>query len=230
MYINIIIISAILREISESVFKMCILFLFNIISLVLIMPLYFLSVEHLKLQEKYGKEKGLQITKICGLISGWGFFLFLFGIWISPQPRFRISFFQIALTLIPIIGFSISIFQLIISVPLIFIGAWFGIVGVKEITLKVAETHRPEKVISTGIYSKIRHPQYFGAILSHIGITFLLSSFYSLLSTPLIVFIIYLMSWKEEKELIREFGKEYKNYKENVPMLIPRLRVKESKK
>ena len=205
-------------------------FFLCILAIILIMPIYFLSVEHLKLQGKFGIEKGLKIAKIFGLISGWSFFLFLFGIWISPQPRFRISIFQITLNLIPIIGFSIVILHLIISVPLIFIGAWFGIVGVKEITLKVAETHRPEKVISTGIYSKIRHPQYFGAVLSHLGISILLSSFYSLLSTPLIIFIIYLMSWKEEKELIKEFGKEYKDYKENVPMLIPRLRVKESKK
>ncbi len=200
------------------------------IGLVLIIPIYFLSVEHLQLQEKYGKEKGLSIAKIFGLISGWGFFFFLFGIWISPQPRFRISIFQVNLILIPIMGFSISILQLIISFPFISIGAWFGIVGVKEITLKVAETHRPEKVISTGVYSKIRHPQYFGTISSHLGISFLFSSFYSILLTPLIIVIIYLISWKEEKELIREFGKEYENYKKNVPMLIPRLRIKKSKK
>jgi len=209
---------------------MCLLFLFNAICLIIILPIYFLSVEHLKLQEKYGKEKGLHITKIYGLISGWSFFLFLFGIWISPQPRFRISLFQITLNLIPIITFSVTLFQLLISVPIIFFGAWFGIVGVKKITLKVAETHRPEKIIRTGIYSRIRHPQYFGAILSHLGISILLSSFYSLLSTPFIIFIIYLISWKEEKELIREFGKDYEDYKEIVPMLIPKLRVKKSEK
>ena len=98
-----------------------------------------------------------------------------------------------------------------------------GIVGVKEITLKVAETHIPERVIDTGIYSKIRHPQYLGAILSHIGISILLSSFYSLLTTPLIIFLIYIMSWKEEKELLNEFGQGYENYRRSVPMLIPRL-------
>ena len=109
------------------------------------------------------------------------------------------------------------------------LGAWSGIVGVKEVTLKVAETHKPEKVINTGIYSKIRHPQYFGAIISHIGISILLSSFYSLLTTPLIILLIYLMSWKEEKELMREFGKEYEDYKKAVPMLIPRLKKRKEK-
>ena len=32
------------------------------------------------------------------------------------------------------------------------------------------------------------------------------------------------MSWKEEKELIREFGKDYEDYKKSVPMLIPKLK------
>jgi protein-S-isoprenylcysteine O-methyltransferase Ste14 len=158
------------------------------------------------------------------MISGWGFFLFLFGIWISPQPQFFIPKISISLDIISFFSFSISILHLIISIPIIFIGAWFGIVGVKETTLKVAETHRSEKVISTGIYSRIRHPQYFGAILSHIGISILLSSFLSMVFTPIVIFIIYLFSWKEEKELKKEFGKDYEDYKKNVPMLFPRMR------
>jgi protein-S-isoprenylcysteine O-methyltransferase Ste14 len=186
-------------------------------------------VNHLKFQKKFGKEKGMKITKIFGYISGWGFFLFLFGIWLSPQPRFRIPFLQEILISIPIINSSISIFHFMISVPIILLGAWFGIVGVKEITLKVAETHKPEKVINSGIYSKIRHPQYFGAILSHIGISLLLSVLYSLLFTPLIIFLIYLMSWKEEKELKKEFNEDYEDYKKHVPMLIPRLKKRKEK-
>jgi len=203
---------------------MSVLFFLSLIAIISLMPLYFLSVEHIKLQKKYGRDRGLKIAEILGLISGWGFFLFLFGIWISPQPRFTTPIFHNELKPIEIFNFSIPIFHFIISVPIVLLGAWFGIVGVKEVTLKVAETHRPEKVINTGIYAKIRHPQYFGAILSHFGISFLLSSFYSLLTTPLIIFLIYLMSWKEEKELIREFGKDYEDYKKSVPMLIPKLK------
>jgi len=32
------------------------------------------------------------------------------------------------------------------------------------------------------------------------------------------------MSWKEEKELTREFGKDYEDYKKSVLMLIPKLK------
>ncbi|MBY8985589.1 MAG: isoprenylcysteine carboxylmethyltransferase family protein [Candidatus Lokiarchaeota archaeon] len=206
---------------------MYIIFLVCIVGMVLLIPVYFLSVEHLRLQEKYGKKKGLQITEIYGLISGWGFFIFLFGIWISFQPKFEIPIFQYNLV---IISYPIPLFHLILALPIISTGAWFGIVGVKEVTLKVAETHRPVEVISTGIYSKIRHPQYFGAILSHIGISLLLSSLFSILSTPLIIVVLFLFSWKEEKELLREFGKEYEKYLDKTPMLIPRVRIKKFRK
>ncbi|NVM00729.1 MAG: isoprenylcysteine carboxylmethyltransferase family protein [Candidatus Helarchaeota archaeon] len=198
-------------------------FFICILGIISMAPIHFLSVEHLKFQEKYGMEKGIKITRNLGYISGWGFFIFLFGVWISPQPRFIIPFFQNLTLSIPIINFSIPLVHLLISILFIIISCVVAIAGVKETSLKVAETHKAEKIITTGIYSHIRHPQYFGAILAHIGITFLLSSFYSLLSTPLIILYNYLTSWKEEKELIKEFGKEYEDYKKKVPMFIPKL-------
>jgi len=199
-------------------------FILSILGMCFMVPLHFLSVEHLKFQKKYGADKGNKITGILGLTSGWGFFIFWFGIWISPQPRFIIPFMQNSSISIPIINFSIPIFHLLISVPFILIGAWFGIVSVKETTLKVAETHRTEKIVSTKIYSFIRHPQYFGGILAHIGISFLLSSLLSLIFTPLVILLNFLVAWKEEKELIKEFGIEYENYKERVPMFFPKLK------
>ena len=96
--------------------------------------------------------------------------------------------------------------------------------GVKGTTLKVSETHKAEKIIKSGIYSTIRHPQYFGGILSHVGITFLLSSFYSLISTPIVLLINIILCWKEEKELIKEFGADYTDYKKNVPMFFPKIK------
>ncbi|MFX1380399.1 MAG: methyltransferase family protein [Promethearchaeota archaeon] len=187
-------------------------------------PFHFLSVEHLRLHQKYGKEKGTKIGIILSFISGWGFFLFWFGVWLSPQPRFVIPIFENLTFNIPVINISISILHLILSIPFIIIGIWFGIGGVKKVTLKVAETHRPEKVISRGLYSVIRHPQYFGGVVAHIGITILLSAIFSLITTPIIILLNFLISWKEERELIKEFGKEYEDYMKRVPMFIPRFK------
>lgn len=200
------------------------LFFICVIGAITVVPVHFLSVEHLKLQDRYGKKKGTKIGAILGLISGWGFFLFWMGIWVSPQSRFVVLLFQNLTALTPFVGFSIPLFNLVLSIPFIALGAWFGIKGVKQTTLKAAETHRSEKIISSGVYSIIRHPQYFGGLLAHVGVSFLLSAGYSLLVTPLMVVLIYLVSKKEEEELIREFGKEYKDYAKKVSMFIPRIR------
>ena len=143
---------------------------------------YFLSLEHVKLEKKYGNEKGKKIGDIYGMISGWGFFLLWFGMWLSPQDRFIIPFFQDFSVQIPILNLTIYLFNVLIFIPFFIVGAWFGIEGVIYTSLKVAETHRAEKVVTTGVYSIIRHPQYFGGILAHIGFSFLLSGLYSLLA------------------------------------------------
>jgi len=199
-------------------------FFICVFGLITVVPVHFLSVEHLKLQIRYGKKKGTEIGKILGLVSGWGFFLFWMGIWISPQPRFVLPFFQNITNLISLVGFSTPLLNLSISILLVSLGAWFGITGVKQTTLKVAETHRTEKIVTTGVYSIVRHSQYFGGLWAHVGVSFLFSACYSLLVTPLVVILVYLVSKKEEDELIREFGNEYKEYMKKVPMFIPRIR------
>ena len=203
---------------------MYIWFFICVLAVIVAIPLHFLSVEHLKLQERYGKEKGIKIGEIYGLISGWSFFFFWMGIWVSPQPRFTVQILHNLSVLVPVVNFFIPLFHLLISIPFLMLGAWFGINGVKDVTLRVAETHRADKIVTSGVYSIVRHPQHLGALLAHVGISFLLSAGYSLLFTPLMVVLVYLISRKEEEELIREFGKEYEDYKKKVPMLIPRLR------
>jgi protein-S-isoprenylcysteine O-methyltransferase Ste14 len=198
-------------------------FIISLLGFIAIMLPYFLSLEHLKLEEKYGKEKGKKIGEIYGVISGWGFFLFWLGIWLFPQDRFIIPFFQDFSIQIPIINLTIYLVNFLIFIPLFIMGAWFGIKGVIHTSLKVAETHRAERVATTGVYSIVRHPQYLGGILSHIGFSFLLSGLYSLLVTPLVIALIYTISWKEENELTKEFGQEYADYKKKVPMLIPEV-------
>lgn len=196
----------------------------SVLGEILVLPLYFLSLEHTKLQGRYGKTKGTKLGDIFGLISGWGFFLFWIGIWISPQPRFAIPLFQNLSILVPVVNFSIPVLHLIICLPFVALGAWLGIEGTRETSLKVAETHRSKEIVTTGVYSIVRHPQYVGGLLAHAGISFLLSAWYSLLSTPLMIAIIYLISRKEEEELIKEFGKEYEKYKKKVPMLLAKNR------
>jgi len=208
--------------------KMYIWFFFCILGTIATVPLHFLSVEHLKLQERYGRRKGSKIGEVYGLVSGWGFFLFWMGIWVSPQPRFVVPILQNLSVLLSVIDFSISLVHFLICVLFLIPGAWLAIKGVKETTLKAAETHRTEKIVTKGVYSIVRHPQDLGGLLAHVGISFLLSAWYSLLSTPVMVALIYLMSKKEEEELTREFGNEYEDYKGKVPMLLPSAKTSQA--
>ena len=169
------------------------------------------------------KKEGIKIGKVYGLISGWGFFLFWAGLWFSPQPKFFFPILQNLKIQVPIINLSIPIVHLLLFTPFFILGNWLGIVGVRKITLKVAETHKPEKIATKSVYAIVRHPQYLGGLLAHVGISFLFSGWYSLLSTPLIILLICLISKKEEKELVKEFGKEYEDYQKKVPMLIPKF-------
>ena len=196
-------------------------FYISLFGFIAIMLPYFLSLEHLKLEEKHGKEEGKKIGEIYGMISGWGFFLFWLGIWLSPQDRFIIPVFQGFSIQIPISSLTMYLANVLVFLPFFTVGAWLGIKGVIHTSLKVAETHKTERIVATGVYSIVRHPQYLGGILAHIGISFLLSGMYSLLATPLIIALIYTISRKEENELTKEFGQEYTDYKKKVPMLIP---------
>ncbi|MFO7797541.1 MAG: methyltransferase family protein [Promethearchaeati archaeon] len=206
------------------------LFIIFLISLLLLLPIHFLSVSHINLEERFGHRKGIRIGKFLGLFSGWGFFINLFGIWFSPQPRFVLSFLNIKILFIPFLNIPIYLIHTIIAIPMIILSSYLGIMGVKETTLEVSETHKANKVISEGIYSQIRHPQYLGAIIAHLAFSFLFAGLLSILISPLIFIYNYLISWKEEKELIKEFGEEYLHYKRKVPMFIPKFLDRNIKK
>jgi protein-S-isoprenylcysteine O-methyltransferase Ste14 len=44
-----------------------------------------------------------------------------------------------------------------------------------------------------------------------------------------VILLNFLVAWKEEKELLKEFGDIYKNYKERVPMFVPKFKKKKRK-
>jgi hypothetical protein len=126
-------------------------FLFSLIGFIAVIPLYFLSIEHSKLRQKYGEQKGKRIGEILGLVSGWGFFLFWFGIWFSPQDRFVTPFLENLSIQIPTINFTLNVANLIVFLPFFIAGVWFGVKGVLETSLEVAETHRAEKISTSGV-------------------------------------------------------------------------------
>ncbi|NHJ12711.1 MAG: isoprenylcysteine carboxylmethyltransferase family protein [Candidatus Thorarchaeota archaeon] len=201
-------------------------FLIFLTGFVVAVPVHFLSVEHEKLERKYGNEMGERIGGILGMLSGWGFFGFWIGIWLAPQERFTIPILEQVVIAIPLNGFAtvtIPVIHLTISLLFLLPGAWLGIAGVRKTGLKAAETHRTSKIVTDGVYSVVRHPQYLGGVLSHFGIVIMLSAGYAFLASPVVLLANYLISRKEEIELVKEFGQEYEDYKQSVPMFVPVL-------
>ncbi len=198
-------------------------FILSLMGLLFMVPLHFWSLEHVKLETRFGEKNGRKIGEFLGIVSGWGFFLFSIGLWFSPQPSLGHPFgFTLHVTILKFV-YRFSPIYILTGIIFLVPGIFFGVNGVRETSLKVSETHRAEKVITSGVYSRVRHPQYLAGMLSHLGVSLLLSAYFSLLVTPVIFIVYILLSRKEEKELINEFGEEYIVYAERVPFIIPNL-------
>ncbi|TRO57005.1 isoprenylcysteine carboxylmethyltransferase family protein [Candidatus Bathyarchaeota archaeon] len=183
---------------------------------VLILIPYWLSLEHDRLDRLLG-ESSHQIGDILGIISGWGFFGFWIGIWIAPQNRVQLGY-----PLLSLWGINFTAIDIGVGVLFFIPACYLGIKGVMDLGLKTAETHRPEKLVTNGLYGVIRHPQYVAGVLGHFGVSILLGSRDALLVTPIVLIVVYVICWKEEKELVKEYGREYRQYQKQVPMFIPR--------
>jgi protein-S-isoprenylcysteine O-methyltransferase Ste14 len=84
-----------------------------------------------------------------------------------------------------------------------------------------------KKLVTTGPYKYSRNPMVFGAFSLYVSIVIFLNSIIGL-SCLLIFFpigIIYL-KLSEEKRLLRDFGDEFMDYKNKVPMIFPLKRLK----
>jgi protein-S-isoprenylcysteine O-methyltransferase Ste14 len=79
------------------------------------------------------------------------------------------------------------------------------------------------KLVTTGIYAHVRHPQYLGFLLLTLGMNILWVAISTLLLWPVLAILYYRLAKKEDKELEERFGEEYRKYERNVPMLIPRI-------
>ena len=76
------------------------------------------------------------------------------------------------------------------------------------------------KLVDTGIYAVVRHPQYLGGILALFLANFLLYPhwLFAVLGVPGAA-ITYFSTGAEEKRLIERFGDDYREYMKRVPRM-----------
>ena len=97
------------------------------------------------------------------------------------------------------------------------IGVIFIIAGIITLGEYFTTSIIPKGLVTTGIYSKIRHPMFIGAILVYIGIVVIFQSIigFLLVLFILIPFFIY-SAIEEEKILSEKFKDKYIAYKKKT--------------
>jgi protein-S-isoprenylcysteine O-methyltransferase Ste14 len=118
-----------------------------------------------------------------------------------------------------------------LSVLFLSAAAWFRVLLQRELSIatlaglpELAPDRRAGGLITSGLYSKVRHPRYSQFSLGVIG--------WSLFANYLALYLV-LASWLagvwlivvlEEHELRERFGPAYDEYSQTVPRFLPRLR------
>lgn len=147
----------------------------------------------------------------------------------APSPIRRQLFAGIILAFIGWITIHYSyVYNLLLKNYIIFknIGMLFIIIGVIVRVfafLQIKNTHYINKLIISGIYSKIRNPIYLAFILIIWGIAIYSRGLLSLIWVMISILVLYLVAKLEEKDLEELFGYEYIKYKSEVPMFIPKF-------
>jgi len=131
-------------------------------------------------------------------------------VWIADSFAFKYSTF-LTQYLSNYMRVPIALIVLVISGLL----AWAGL------KIVFGETREEPQVITTGVFSIVRHPIYLGSILLYLGFILLSLSLLSILVWFVIIIFYYMISRYEEKLLTQRFGSIYEEYKKKVPMLLP---------
>lgn len=79
-----------------------------------------------------------------------------------------------------------------------------------------------EELITTGLYSKVRHPLYAGLVLIFLGYFLFAGTISSAVHLGCLLLYLPFGIYFEEKNLEFQFGEAYQQYKSEVPALIPK--------
>ena len=108
-------------------------------------------------------------------------------------------------------------------VSYVFIGAGFwAIAAAWPVLLRAA---RDGELATTGLYARVRHPQYVGFLVIMVGFLLQWPTIPTLVMFPVLIVIYRRLSLQEERAVAAEFGTDWEDYARRTPRFIPRLRT-----
>jgi len=113
------------------------------------------------------------------------------------------------------IGFNLTVINLIV-LTLTLVSLVFWIVSRVQLGSSFSVLPTAKRLVTSGIYSKIRNPIYLFTGLANMGIIYLLGNPYLLLIVPIFVIVQIIRAKREEKILVKTFGDKYLDYKKGT--------------
>jgi protein-S-isoprenylcysteine O-methyltransferase Ste14 len=83
--------------------------------------------------------------------------------------------------------------------------------------------NEPDVLQLNGMHQYVRHPLYFGTLLFVWAVFLGYPYMNNLVSCICITLYIWIGIWFEEKKLLLEYGEAYRDYRQRVPALLPKL-------
>lgn len=111
-----------------------------------------------------------------------------------------------------------AVVEMLLGYGFLFFGLYLLVRGWRQ----VYHASREGRLATTGLYAVIRHPQYTGIFLALFGQLVHWPTILTLALFPLIVWIYVRLARREESAMVEQFGNEYQDYQERVPMFFPR--------
>ncbi len=99
------------------------------------------------------------------------------------------------------------------------IAGFVSIIGGIILILGWKKIYKAENLVTNGIYAYSRHPQYLGMGMIIVAWLFAWPTIPTAIMGVIMLIVYYRLAKTEEKELEKEFGEKYLEYKKRVPFL-----------
>uniref|UniRef100_UPI003F4931C9 methyltransferase family protein n=1 Tax=Cupriavidus yeoncheonensis TaxID=1462994 RepID=UPI003F4931C9 len=107
-----------------------------------------------------------------------------------------------------------------IASDILIFGGFLMLSAAWRVLYKAQQEHT---LATTGLYARMRHPQYVAFILIMLGFVLQWPTILTLAMFPILVWMYVRLAMAEEHDALAELGQEYEAYRQRTPGFIPRF-------